>query len=216
MSTNMLRQRVEDALDWAPNLDASQVGVAAQDGVVTLTGHVPSFAEKTTAERVAKRVVGVKALANDLEVAIPGDRKRTDTEIAEATTNALEWDIHVPDDRITVTVRNGYITLEGSVEWKYQRESARDAVRNLTGVRGVDNLVTIKSPLEPKEVKAKIEAALLRDARLEAEKIRVETDGRTVVLRGTVDSWSDREEVEDAAWAAPGVWDVEDHITVTY
>ena len=209
-----LRKDVEDALAWAPNIDERRIGVATEDGIVTLTGHVPSFAEKMAAERVVKRLYGVKAVANDLAIDLPDDAKRTDTEIAEAIVRSLKWDVMVPDERIQATVRNGWVTLEGKVEWQYQREATRDAVRNLAGVKGLTNNVEVTSPLKPERVREKIEAALVRDAHQDARKIRVETEDHTVILRGVVDSWSDRDEVENAAWSAPGVWRVEDHLTV--
>lgn len=214
-TSNPLRKSVEDALSWTPDLDERRIGVAAEDGVVTLTGHVPSYAEKMIAERTAKRVHGVRALANDLDIDLPGDSHRTDTEIAEAAANSLKWATLVPHERIKVTLHNGWVSLEGEVEWKYQREAAYNTVRHLMGIKGIDNLIAVKSSVKPEKVKERIKEALVRDARLEAGKIQVEAEGRTVVLRGEVDSWSDREHVEDAAWAVPGVWDVEDHLTVT-
>lgn len=213
---NPLRKRVEGALNWAPDVDDSRIGVAATDGVVTISGHVPSYADRVAAERAVKRVIGVKAVANELDVDLPGYSLRTDTEIAEAALDALAWSVTVPDDTITVVVRDGWVTLEGEVGWQYQREAAWNAVRSLLGVRGVVNSITVKTTLKPEKVKERIEEALMRDARLDARGITVETRGHTVVLRGVVDSWSDRDEVEDAAWSAPGVWNVEDHLTVAY
>jgi osmotically-inducible protein OsmY len=216
ITTNALRKSVEDALGWAPDVDERRVGVAAEEGIVTLTGYVPSYADKTAAERATKRVYGVKAVANELEIDLPGDRRRTDTEIAGAAANALKWAVNVPKDKITVTVHNGWVTLEGQVDWQYQRQAAYNAVCYLLGVKGVDNAVTVKPAIKPEKVKEKIQEALVRDARLDAHKITVETQDHKVILHGTVDSWSDREEVEEAAWSAPGVWTVEDHLTVAY
>lgn len=211
---NPLRTTVQNALAWAPTVDERQIGVAETDGVVTLSGHVPSYFARVEAERVTKRVFGVKALANDLDVDLPGDSHYTDTEIAAAAASAIRGRITVPRDAVTVTVTNGWVTLEGRVDWDYQRQSALDAVHHLAGVKGVDNAVTVKPAVDEAVVRAGIEAALMRDARLDAGKIIVETTGHTVSLRGSVDSWSDRLDAEDAAWAAPGVWHVDDHLVV--
>jgi len=211
-----LRKNVEDALGWAPDVNAERIGVAASDGVVTLSGHVPSYVQRVAAEWVAKRTFGVKAIANDLEIDLPGDSHHTDTELAEATVNALKWAVSVPEEKIKAAVRNGWITLEGELNWQFQRKAAWNAVRDLRGVKGVYNMISVKPTVKPYKVKEKIEAALIRDARLDAKNITVETRGHTVVLRGEVDSWSDLEDVENAAWAAPGVHDVEDHLVVAY
>jgi len=212
--TNPLHKNVEDALSWAPNVDASRIGVATIDGVVTLTGHVPSYANRMAAERAAKNIYGVKAVTNDLEIDLPGNRTHTDPEIAEAAGHALEWAVTVPEDEIKVSVRNGWVTLEGRLDWQYQRQAAWSAVHDLVGVKGVSNSISVKPLEKPYQVKEKIEAALRRDARVEAKKIKIETDGHTVVLRGDVDSWSDLEDVSDAAWSAPGVWTVDNFLVV--
>jgi osmotically-inducible protein OsmY len=204
-----------DALDWEPSLDATRIGVAASGGVVTLTGQVPNYADRWTAERVIKRMAGVKGLANDVEVRLPGDARRTDTDLASAAVKALEWDVQVPHQRITLRAADGWITLEGQVEWQFQREAAERAVRHLLGVRGVSNQITLTARVTPADLKNRIEAALKRNAELEARKIRVETRGGTVVLDGTVHSWAERDEAERAVWAAPGVAAVEDHLAVT-
>ena len=211
-----LREVVESALGYAPGLVEKDIDVATHGGVVTLTGHVPSYSDKLEAEKVVKRLRGVKAVANDLEVQLPGSSKRTDTDIAAAAVHALAWRSTVPEDNIKVTVRNGLVTLEGELEWRYQKDAAEKAVRALTGVKGVTNDLKIKPEVEPKQVKEKITQALERSARLDAERIQIETRGHTVVLRGTVHSWHEHDEAEEAAWAIPGVWDVEDHLTVNY
>ena len=209
-----LQKKVLDALDWEPSLDAGRIGVAATAGVVTLTGQVSSYADRWTAERVVKQMAGVKGLANELEVKLPGDSRRTDTDLASAAVRALEWDVQVPHQKIKVRASDGWISLEGQVEWQYQREAAERAVRHLLGVRGVSNQLTLTARVTPMDLKTRIEAAFKRTAELEARKIRVETKGSTVILDGTVHTWAERDEAERAVWAAPGVAVVEDHLAV--
>lgn len=209
-----LQKRVLEALDWEPGLEAKEIGVAVNDGIVTLTGLVRSFADRFTAERVVKRLSGVKAIANDLEVRLPGDSRRSDSDLATAAVRALEWDVNVPNDRIKVRVADGWLTLEGQVEWQYQRQAAERAVRHLMGLRGVSNQLTLTARVTPADLKNRIEAAFKRTAELEARKIRVETTGGKVILEGSVHTWAEREEAEDAVWAAPGVTVVEDRLGV--
>jgi osmotically-inducible protein OsmY len=209
-----LQKKVLDALDWEPSLDAGRIGVAATGGVVTLSGQVSSYADRWTAERVVKQMAGVKGLANELEVKLPGDSRRTDTDLASAAVRALEWDVQVPHQKIKVRASDGWISLEGQVEWQYQREAAERAVRHLLGVRGVSNQLTLTARVTPMDLKNRIEAAFKRTAELEARKIRVETKGSTVILDGTVHTWAERDEAERAVWAAPGVAVVEDHLAV--
>ncbi len=210
-----LQHDVLAELEWEPSIDASQIGVAAKDGVVSLTGSVASYAEKMTAEQVSKRVYAVKAVANDIEVKIPGSSQRTDADIASAALSALKWDTTVPDDRIKVTVRNGWITLEGQVDWWYQKETADRVVRNLTGVKGLTSGITVKAHVRPGEVKTKIEAAFRRSAELDARRVSVEARDGKVILHGNVHSWTEKEQAEQAAWAAPGVSEVDNRLTVT-
>jgi len=208
-----LQQNVMAELKWEPSIKAAQIGVAVTDGVVTLTGTVDTFAQKYAAERAAERVSGVRAIAEDLHVMTPGEYNKTDPEIARAAANALLWDVEVPQNGIKVVVRNGWVTLEGAVSWYYEKASAERAVRYLTGVKGVINLIDVR-PAGPQasDVKAKIEAALKRNAELDARRIQVEADGGIVTLRGEVRSFIEREDAERAAWAAPGVRIVKDEL----
>ncbi len=209
-----LRRNVESELNWEPSVNVAESGVAAKDGVVTLTGHVQSYWEKVAAERAAARVCGARAVVNNLEIRLPHSSERTDEDIARAAINRLDWSISVPSDRIKVKVSKGWITLEGTVDWQYQKTAAEDAVRNLIGVKGVSNLIQVKPQVSTVEVKTAIGAALKRSAEVDANRIKVETEGDKVILRGTVRSWFEREEAERAAWRSPGVRSVDNRITI--
>lgn len=210
-----LRQHVLDELDWEPKIDSGNIGVAVKDEIVTLSGHVPSYAQKRAAERAALRVAGVRGVANEIDVQLPAAHERTDSDLARAAVQALEWSTQVPDDTVKVKVENGWLTLDGTVDWNYQRKQAERAVRTLIGVRGVSNLIQVRPSAGPSDVHAKIKRALERRADEDAERITVTVKDNTVTLEGTVDSWADREEAEDAAWSAPGVTEVDNHLKVS-
>jgi len=200
-----LRNDIQAELNWAPEVKSSDIGVIVKDGVVTLTGHLSSYAEKYAVERAVQRVYGVKALAVELTVKLPFDNQRTDADIALAAERALEWNALVPDGKIHPMVEKGWLSLTGEVEWDYQRSAAEVAVRDLMGVTGVSNLVKVKPRVSSADVEKKIHDALSRQADREARKLSIAVDGSHVTLRGTVHSWSERDAVQGAAWSTPGV-----------
>lgn len=210
-----IKRDVEDELRWDPSIDATDIGVAVHNGVVTLSGFVRSYAEKTEAERAAKRVAGVVGVADDLEVRLPALDERPDPEIVRDAISALKAELPFSSENIRVIAKNGWLTLEGEVEWNYARATAASVVKRVRGVKGVTNSIALKPKATPYEVRRKIEDALRRSAELDASRITVEANGSEVILRGTVRSWAEREEAERAAWAAPGVTRVDDRITVS-
>ena len=216
MKTNsQLHRDVLDELQWQPSVREAEIGVAVKDGVVTLSGFVDSYAQKVTAERAVENVIGVRAVAEELKVKLPHSAQRSDTEISHAALNALKWNIEVPDARLKVKVENGWITLDGDVDWQFQKTVAEEAVRYLTGVKGVILAIVVRQ-LKPAglEVSQKIKEALQRSATVDAGKIFVDSKDGKVVLKGTVRTWAERLDAENAAWAAPGVFSVEDKIAV--
>jgi osmotically-inducible protein OsmY len=215
MKTDSEIQRdVLDELKYEPILEASEIGVAVKNGVVTLTGTVNSYWKKVSAEKAAKRVRGVKAVAQEIEVRLSPIGKKNDTDIAEAVTNALKWHSAMQDNKIKVTVEDGWVTLEGEVEWEYQKNSAETSVENLIGVKGVINNINVVSKTKVSDIKQRIKSALERNATIDADKIDVEISGDEVTLTGKVRSWAELKEAETAAWLAPGVRKVKNKIEV--
>ena len=215
-SDSDIQKDVVAELKWEPGLMDDDIAISVRDGVVALAGYVNSWADKYRAERVAARVKGVKGIANDLEVRLPSSSERPDPEIARAAVDALKWDIWVPANQVTVTVRNGWVTLEGTVEYYFEKESAERAVRNLTGVKGVTNLIEVQKRPAASDVKQKIRSALERGAEFDADRINVEVEGNKVILRGTVRSYAEKRDAERAARNAPGVTEVENKLTVDF
>lgn len=214
MTDGDLKQYVEYALDWEPSVDAAEIGVSVESGVITLRGEVGSYAAKAAAERVVLLVYGVKAVANDLTVRLVTDFERNDTDIAQAAVTSLKWNAIVPQNHVTITVSDGWLTLNGTLDWQYQKEAAALAVRDLMGVKGITNSIRVKPHVQAGDVKAKIEAAFMRSAEIDARRVSVTAVEGKVILNGHVRSWVERQEAERVAWAAPGVSQVDDRITV--
>ena len=210
-----LQRDVAEELRWDPSINEKEIAIAVKDGVVTLRGTVRSYTEKFAAELAAERVNGVRAVAEELTVQLPGEHVRDDTDIAHAVVTALNWDIQVPKNAVTATVEKGLVTLRGDVDWQFQKEAAAAAVRHLVGVKGVSNFIRLAPALSTFDVKTKIESALKRSAEVEADRITVETTDGKVTLKGSVRSWSERRDAERAAWQAPGVREVDDRLVIT-
>ena len=214
MTDQNTKQTVLDELSWEPSINAAHIGVTARDGVVTMTGHVASYAEKYAAERAAERVSGVKAIAQELEVRYPSSAENGDDDVAKRALQAISWDVFIPRDKVKIKVTKGVITLTGDLDWQYQKESAESVVRRLGGVTGVFNEIKIKPSIKAADVRDKIKAALVRNARIDADDITIATDGGKVTITGQVDSFYERSVAERTAWSAPGVTQVEDLLTV--
>jgi len=210
-----VREAVKNELAWSPKVDADRIAVSVTDGAVTLTGQVGSYLEKWEANRIAKRVYGVTGVANDLEIDYSGASTQ-DTDLLQRALQALEWNLEVPSGAVRPTVSNGWVTLTGNVAWNFQREAAESSIRNLSGVIGVTDEITLKIQPTPKDVSKRISDALIRNAQLDARRISVKTDGSTAVLDGSVSSWAERDEAETAAWSAPGVNVVRNNLQVSY
>jgi len=215
MTDQELKRHVEDALTWEPSVGQAAIGVSVDNGVVTLRGDVSTFTERAVSERVTLAVYGVKAVANDLNVRLTKGYERTDTDIAQAAASALQWSTVVPSNRVTIAVSDGFVTLKGNLDWQFQREAAARAVRDLTGVRGVNNSIAVQSRVRTGEVQDRIEAAFKRSAEIDARRITVTAHDGKVTLNGNVRSWAERKEAERVAWAAPGVTQVEDRLAIT-
>ncbi|MFJ6327549.1 MULTISPECIES: BON domain-containing protein [unclassified Rhizobium] len=210
-----LRQNILDELEFEPKVDAAEIGVTVRDGIVTLTGHVGTYAEKDAAEKAARRVKGVRAIAQEMDVRILGPRRTDDDDIARRAVKIVDWNVSIPKQTVQIRVCRGVVTLTGKVEWQYQKNAAASAVRDLAGVVGVSNLIEVVPGISADDVKKRIENALERHAELEAQAIEVDVSGGKVTLRGKVRTWSERRAAETAAWSAPGVYALDDQLTVT-
>jgi osmotically-inducible protein OsmY len=216
ITDEQIQREVLAELAWEPRIRPNEIGVVVKDGVVALTGWVDSYTKRWAAEEAAHRVRGVKAVANEIEVRLPGTAERTDADIAAAAIQALRSDVFVPADKVEITVSKGFVTLRGTVDWQFQKEDAEKVIRRLPGVKGVLNSLTVKPPMTPSDLKKKIEEALVRSAQTDAARITVEVHGSKVILRGIVRSWAEKQEAERTAWSAPGVTEVDNRITVAY
>jgi osmotically-inducible protein OsmY len=206
---------VLEELKWDSRVQPNEIGVMVKDGIVTLMGWVDSYMKKIAAEEAARRVRGVKAIANDIEVRLPGAAERTDTDLAKAVLNALRWEAAILADKLDVTVSRGWVTLKGEVEYGFQKRLAEQALQRLSGVKGVTNLIVVKPHVLPTDLKQRIEKALIRNAETDARNIMVEVEGSKVILRGTVRSYAEKKAAEEAAWVAPGITEVENRIVVS-
>ncbi len=215
MKTDIQIQKdVMDQLKWEPFLNAAEIGVAVKNGIVTLSGHVDSYSKKLTAENAAKKIAGVKAIAEDIEIGVSPAFNKSDTEIAAAVFNALRWNSAVRDEKIKIKVENGNVRLEGEVGWEFERNNAKIAIENLKGVRSVLNLITVKPKIAPADIQQKINAAFHRSATIDASKITAEVIGSKVILRGKVRSFAEKQDALNAAWNAPGVLTVENKVEI--
>jgi osmotically-inducible protein OsmY len=217
MKTDLeIKNDVLDELAWQPNIDETQIGVIVENGVVTLTGTLDSYAKKIAAEKAVKSVKGVRAIAEDIEVKYGTEYKKSDKEIAKAAADALKWNYSVPEDKVSIKVDNGWIFLTGQVQWEYQKDAAKNAVENLIGVKGVSNSISLKQSVEPFQIKERIKKALQRSAEVEAQNINVIVDGHKVKLQGKVHSLAEKDEARKAAYFAPGVYEVDNELEVAF
>jgi len=217
MKSNLqLQKDVLDELRWTPMLSAAEIGVTAKDGIVTLTGIVDGYSKKQAAEAAAKRVGGVRAVAEEIQINFDHKGNPNDADIAKEAANALKWNMALPPGRVRAIVENGWITLEGDVEWYYQKETAKESVQSLRGVKGITNLIMLKPDMNSNVNKVSIENALDRDAFIDNDHVKVDTVDHKVILKGTVKSWSQKEEASRVAWSAPGVQKVENDLVVVY
>jgi osmotically-inducible protein OsmY len=211
---SQIQKDVMAELKWEPFLNASEIGVAVKNGIVTLSGQVDSYLKKVAAEDAAKKISGVKAIAEDIQIGISPTYKKTDTEIAEAVVNALKWHTAVKEEKIKIKVENGVVRLEGEVEWEYQRTNAKSAVANLAGVNGVINMIVVKPKLVSSAIEKRINEAFHRSATIDSSKITADVIGSKVTLSGKVRSYSEKEDAENAAWNAPGVITVKNNLEI--
>jgi osmotically-inducible protein OsmY len=209
-----IQQYVLTELNWDPSVTAAGIGIQVKDGIVTLTGHVVSHSEMLAAERAAQRVSGVKGMAMEIDVILPGSSHRNDVDTARSAQNVLQWTDSLPKDSVNAMVENGWITLSGEVDWEYQRQVASDAVRSLMGVTGVSNQIALRPQAISRNIKTDIEAALMRRVHSDSKDIRVSVECTGIILSGTVQSWSERELATQCAWSAPGVLAVSNHLSV--
>jgi len=216
-SDEAIQQDVLEELKWDTRVRPNEIGVAVKDGIVTLTGWVDSYLKKIAAEEAAHRVPSVKAVANDIEVRLPGSAERTDTDLAKAVLNALRWDASIPAGKIDVTVSQGWVTLKGEVDYGFQKRDAERAVRRLAGVKGATNLIIVRPPVTPTptELKGSIEKALIRNAETDARRITIEVEDGKVILRGMVSAYAEKKAAEDTAWSMPGVREVDNRIVIS-
>jgi len=213
-SDSAIKEDVLDELMWQPDIDETQIGVIVENSVVTLTGIVDSYSKKLAAEKAVKKVKGVKAVADDIEVKYGAAYKKTDKEIAKAAVNALKWNASVPEDNVAIEVSDGWVYLSGELQWFYQKEAAVKSIETLLGVRKVVNNITLKQAIEPTEIKSKITKAFERLADIDAKNIQVNVEGHTVKLKGKVHSYVEKDEAKKTAYAAPGVYEVENELEV--
>lgn len=214
-SDSEMERDVREELKWDPDLDAEDIAISVKDGVVTLAGFTRSYSDRLEAEQAAKRVAGVHAVANDIEVRLPSIDQRPDPDIARDAIASLKAQLPISHEKIKAIVKNGWLTLEGTVEWQYQKTTAENAVRKVKGVKGVTNVISVKPRVEPTDIQRRIQEAFKRNAEVDADRITVETHGSEVILKGTVRSWIEREEAERVAWSAPGITRVDDRIVVS-